>query len=198
MNRLKKPIIIHFSLGIIYRYTVTLEDSDTLRLRYFTTWDTEEARKRGFGSLDYEGWYEIVLKRSGSSGVNSNNNGNKLNEPPVEISGTWTIESGRAVVSNDDDTIKLTYVPGRIGEVGVEITKNDNSYSDLYSLTLSGEYVAGYVEDFPGTGVLSLDYSVDDSPDSTAKFAFYGNTRFSYIGNGTYEKTQETIIIQFH
>ena len=69
---------------------------------------------------------------NGNNNNNNNNNDNgsdnnvNWNDFPVEISGTWTIESGQAVLSLDNDSVTLTYAPGRIGELGIEITKNDN------------------------------------------------------------------------
>ena len=122
---------------------------------------------------------------------NGNDNHNNNNGSPVAINGTWEIVSGHAVVSDDKSNLSLTYKPGRIGEIGIEMRSNGNTYgpaySGMYTLMLTGNNVIGT----NGIGSLLVDYSYDDYPDRTAPLIFSSFPSFKYIGNGTYEMTEE-------
>ena len=72
------------------------------------------------------------------------NGGNNSPTTPAVISGTWRIDSGYIIASDDEGKhlYTATYKPGRVNELGIEITKNNSSfgesYKNKYSLTLSG------------------------------------------------------------
>lgn len=112
-------------------------------------------------SQDDSGWDIAPIEHD-----NNENKQNNNDATPVTINGIWEIISGHAVISDDKQSLSLTYKPGRIGEVGIEMSYNGDNYgiySGFYTLKLTGDNVIGS----NGIGTLIVDYSYDDAPDKT-------------------------------
>ena len=128
---------------------------------------------------------------------NQNQKEENENDEAAEISGTWEIVSGYLILSNDTQVRKAVYVPGKIGNIGIAVTKNEGVYQylgeGLYAMTLSGENVMQ--SGLYGSGSAFLDCKYDDNPDEVIDggMVFMGHPCFRYIGNGTYEETEKEL-----
>lgn len=143
----------------------------------------------------------------GSSGNSQGNNGNGNSNgnnggQSAEINGTWEIVSGRGIISTDllagFYVTHLTYIPGKIGAIGVEVSPTPIStwgpnYNGAYCVTLTGE---GLEEEtiYEGTGTMMLYCITEEYPDREASplMVFSGGMTFDYIGNNTYQDTEKT------
>ncbi|MBQ9433080.1 MAG: hypothetical protein IJU26_02580 [Synergistaceae bacterium] len=129
---------------------------------------------------------------------NQNQDSNNGSDSPVNISGTWEIVSGHGVttttISGRTTTSRYTYVPGRIGKIGVEVSRNTwgGTYEGAYCVTLSGNDLI--VEStHAGTGDVMLDCVNADNPNQPAQsMIFSGGLAYDYIGNATYQETGES------
>ena len=129
-----------------YEYILTLEDESTLR------WTVYTKKNESVGLNLGEKWYEIVLKRSGSSydpndyngdntNTNNNSNGNNNTSPtpspdtPPQINNRWEITSGSGLISRTISgkvyVSHPTYSPQR-GDSGLEIDIAQNDISTYY------------------------------------------------------------------
>ena len=139
---------------------------------------------------------------SGGSGGNSqgnngngNSNGNNGGQSG-EINGTWEIVSGHGTTMSDGWTINWTYAPGRIGEIGIEVSKNNYGYGSIYdnfyATTLTGNEVIN--SGAKGSSWIFIDCTRDDDPDAKvlAVVSFGSLSMLEYIGNGTYQTTEKT------
>lgn len=125
---------------------------------------------------------------------NGNSNGNNGGQSG-EINGTWEIVSGRGTLSGAGQTFHLTYVPGKIGAIGVEVSPNSygGTYQGAYCVTLTGNGLA--VEStYKGTGTMMLYFTIDERPNQSALpvMSFSGGMTFDYIGDNTYQDTEKT------
>lgn len=129
---------------------------------------------------------------------NQNQDTNTENDTPVNINGTWEIVSGHGVttttISGRTTTSRYTYVPGRIGEIGVEVSRSTytGTYEGAYCVTLSGNDLI--VEStYDGTGSILLECVNDANPSQPAQsMIFSGGLAYDYIGNATYQETDES------
>ena len=130
---------------------------------------------------------------------NGNDNQNNNNGSPVAINGTWEIVSGSGVSSSTlgqkEGISHYTYIPGRIGAIGVEVSRNTwgGTFEGAYCVTLTGKDLA-QESTIKGTGEMHLYCTVDEYPDREAMplMVFTGGMTFDYIGDGTYQDTNET------
>jgi|GEM_PF-5731275 len=133
-----------------------------------------------------------------SQGYNGNGNGNGNNGGQSgEINGTWEIVSGHGTLSGAGQTFHLTYVPGKIGAIGVEVSPNTTygeSFRGAYCVTLTGEGLAQEVTTLKGTGTMLLYFTVDERPNlSTLHMkTFSGGLAYDYIGDNIYQETEKT------
>ncbi len=138
---------------------------------------------------------------SGSGGNSQGYNGNGNSDgndggQSGKINGTWEIVSGRGTLSGAGQTFHLTYVPGKIGAIGVEVSPNTTwgeNFRGAYCVTLTGEGLAQETI-YKGTGTMTLYCTVDERPNQSALpvMAFSGGMTFDYIGNNTYQDTEKT------
>ena len=130
--------------------------------------------------------------------VADNQNSNTGNDTPVAISGMWEIVSGGGfttiTVSGQTTTSRYTYVPGRIGAISVEVSRSTytGTYAGAYCVTLSGNDLI--VEStYDGTGSILLECVNYENPSQPVQsMIFSGGLAYDYIGNATYQETDES------
>lgn len=129
---------------------------------------------------------------------NQNQNSNSGSDTPVNINGTWEIVSGNGItttsISGRTATSRYTYVPGRIGAIGVEVSRNTWgwTYEGAYCVTLSGNDLITE-STYAGTGTVMLDCVNADNPNLPAQsMIFSGGFAYDYIGSGSYQETDES------
>ena len=136
---------------------------------------------------------------SGSGGNSQGNNGNGNSNgnnggQSGEINGTWEIVSGHGTTMSG--TSHWTYAPGRIGEIGIEVSKNNYGYGSIYdnfyATTLTGNEVIN--SGAKGSSWIFIDCTRDDDPDAKvlAGTSFGSLSMLEYIENGTYQTTEKT------
>ena len=97
-------------------------------------------------------------------------------------------------ISGRTTTSRSTYVPGKIGAIGVEVSRNTwgRTYEGAYCVTLSGNGLL-IESTYAGTGTAMLDCVNDDNPSQPAQsMIFSGGLAYDYIGNGSYQETDES------
>lgn len=130
---------------------------------------------------------------------NQNQNSNGGSDTPVAISGTWEIVSGSGFTTTTTSdgrttTEHYTYIPGSIGAIGVKVSRNTwgGTYEGAYCVTLSGNDLITE-STYDGTGNILLDCVYDEKPNQHAPMMiFSGGLAYDYIGNGTYQETDES------
>lgn len=143
-------------------------------------------------------WFLLVILFLvvASSGCGGGSGGGGNSQDSSEINGTWEIVSGFGIrsldVSGKVDVTHYTYVPGKIGAIGVEISRNPygGTYEGAYCLTLTGRDLT-YESIYKGTGTMSLVF-IDEKQDIWPVLYFSGSVAYDYIDNGTYRQTDES------
>lgn len=109
--------------------------------------------------------------------------------PSSGLNGTWRIDSGTMIASDDTRRATATYVPGSASasEFDIKVTKND--FDHLYSIILTGKGV-----EFSGTiaSMIETKFARDDNPSYITPQLFTGGGGcFSDLGNNVYEETTD-------
>ena len=93
----------------------------------------------GCGGGSSGGWNMPGGDTGGDNGGNTGggNGGNNSPTTPAVINGTWRIDSGYIIASDDEGKHLYTviYKPGRVNELGIEITKNNSSLGESYKIS---------------------------------------------------------------
>ena len=134
---------------------------------------------------------------SGSGGNSQSYNGNGNNGGQSgEINGTWVIVSGHGEGTSNGRTIHYTYAPGRVGEIDIEISKNNYGYGNpldnFYAVTMTGNEIIN--SGSKGASAVIIDCTVDEYNDGKIRpmMTLGPLPALEYIGNGTYQMTDKT------
>ena len=134
---------------------------------------------------------------SGSGGNSQSYNGNGNNGGQSgEINGTWVIVSGHGEGTSNGRTIHYTYAPGRVGEIDIEISKNNYGYGNpldnFYAVTMAGNEIIN--SGSKGASAVIIDCTVDEYNDGKIRpmMTLGPLPALEYIGNGTYQMTDKT------
>ena len=141
---------------------VTLEDSNTLRLHIDSVGKDEDGD-------EYDGWYELILKRDSN----------------VIVNGAWEVVSGSGEAVSGDEFATLTYETSDLDQIGVTLRKNDSDES--YSVHLYGDSINndGFIVTFKTEGNIS-DFGMDEHQ----QLPFIGFNDLESASNNSYEHTE--------